>query len=525
MKHPGFPSRVTWALFTALTLQLFHQPIDARAGTLWTKTYGGALLDRTEHVIETFDGGLLLSGRTESFGVGNWDVWLIRTDADGDTLWTKIYGGPGNDWSNSVSHTSDGGFIVSATTRSFGRADADTWLIRTDANGDTLWTKIFGGTLDDWGNGAKQTPDGGFIMGSGSRSQGGGDTDWWLVRTDSLGVPLWDRSFGGEEAEADGAVLALLDGSIVSVAKTWSFGAGSCDIWLIKTDANGDSLWSRTYGGPGFDKPHSLEKTDDGGFIIAGETDTYGSGGLDVYLVRTDADGNVIWEKTFGGSGDDSGESAVETDDGGFLVTGYTRSFGAVGKDFYVLKVDAAGTLVWEQTSGGAAEDHGMYGIQTTDGHYVITGRTKSFGAGDFDVYLLKMSEFTALHLYEPSSPVPYGGAFAINGLLTNTADETKTFETRVLVTAPCGEIVQIGPSVLHILLPSECTVLYTVAAVPYGIPQGNYIYTLEVYENGELAASASQDFEVVEGCPGEGMSLRNGELPADFFVLLSSFR
>jgi hypothetical protein len=169
-----------------------------------------------------------------------------------------------------------------------------------------------------------------------------------------------------------------------------SFGAGSYDVYLVKTDSIGDTLWTRTYGGTTMDVGQSVAQTADGGYIVAGATFSYGAGMVDVYLIKTDSVGDTAWTRTYGDSDFDGGESVAQTSDGGYIVTGYTESYGAGMEDAYLIKADSLGDTLWTNTFGGNDEDWGYSVTQTADGGYIIAGWTSSYGAGMVDFYLIK---------------------------------------------------------------------------------------------------------------------------------------
>jgi len=352
----------------------------------WVKTFGGSEDDWGYSVQQTSDGGFILVGYTASFGAGGPDVWLIKTDADGNKLWDRTFGGGGSDWGSSVQQTSDGGFIIVGDTASFGAGWADVWLIKTDANGNKQWDRTFGGGGLDSGRSVQQTSDGGFIIVGYTASFGAGDV--WLIKTDADGNKLWDRTFGGGGSDSGRSVQQTSDGGFIIVGYTASFGAG--DVWLIKTDADGNKLWDRTFGGGNLDEGLSVQQTSDGGFIIVGWTWSFGAGGPDVWLIKTDANGNKQWDRTFGGSDWDEGWSVQQTSDGGFILVGWTWSFGAGGPDVWLIKTDADGNKLWDRTFGGSMVDRGYSVQQTSDGGFIIVGATRSFGAGDYDVLLIK---------------------------------------------------------------------------------------------------------------------------------------
>jgi hypothetical protein len=354
----------------------------------WVKTFGGSNDDWGSSVQQTSDGGFILVGYTASFGAGGPDVWLIKTDADGNKLWDRTFGGGGLDEGRSVQQTSDGGFIIVGYTASFGAGDV--WLIKTDADGNKLWDRTFGGGNLDEGLSVQQTSDGGFIIVGYTASFGAGWADVWLIKTDADGNKLWDRTFGGSDWDEGWSVQQTSDGGFIIVGYTVSFGAEWADVWLIKTDANGNKQWDRTFGGRYSDGGRSVQQTSDGGFILVGDTWSFGAGEADVWLIKTDANGNKQWDRTFGGSENDLGYSVQQTSDGGFIIVGATASFGAGGPDVWLIKTDANGNKQWDRTFGGRYSDGGRSVQQTSDGGFIIVGATRSFGAGDYDVLLIK---------------------------------------------------------------------------------------------------------------------------------------
>ncbi|UCG43131.1 MAG: hypothetical protein JSU73_00510, partial [candidate division WOR-3 bacterium] len=354
----------------------------------WIRTFGGDSWDVGYSVQQTTDGGYIIAGITQSYGAGETDAYLIKTDSRGNQSWYRTFGGISWDPSYSVQQTTDGGYVLTGSTGSYG-VNGDVRLIKTDAGGDTLWTRTFGDLSIDFGYSGQQTEDGGYIV-AGTQYWDVGSTDVYLVKTDANGNLTWSQTYGGSSEDWGRSVRQTTDGGYVIAGDTKSYGAGEEDAYLVKTAADGGLTWSQTFGGPNRDYAASVRQTADGGYIIAGVTFSYGVGSGDVYLIKTDASGNQTWFKTFGGSAADHGYSVQQTADGGYIIVGWTHSYGAGDADVYLIKTDASGNETWFKTFGGSAADRGYSVQQTADGGYIVAGETFSYGEGLGDVYLIK---------------------------------------------------------------------------------------------------------------------------------------
>mgnify|MGYP000921915451 FL=1 len=339
----------------------------------WNKTFGGSGSDVGNSVIEAEDGGYIIAGWTDSFGMGQNDVWLTKTDSKGFEEWNRTYGGTGDDIGRSVMNVGDGYFIV-GSTRSHGSEDFDLWLIKTDSEGNKVWDKTFGGPGDDLGNAIIGTKDGDYIIG-GSKHQSDEDVDDWLIKIDSNGQEKWNRTLGDTGYET---IIALqeTDGEYVTAGQTNSYGSGNIDIWIVKTDSNGDELWNRTLGSPGSDICNSIKQTRDGGFILVGRTDYYGTGKPDLWLMKVDSNGNKLWDKVFGGPEWDEGTSIIETNDG-YMIAGSTSSY------IWLVKTDSSGDKTWDKRlamSPSLSIPIASSIRQVKDGGYVILGAVNYLG-------------------------------------------------------------------------------------------------------------------------------------------------
>jgi hypothetical protein len=325
---------------------LWFLKLNTAGDTVWTRTYGTAGDDRDAVVQPTTDGGYILVGTALVDTLG--DIWLIKTDASGDTQWTRKYAGGNDHMGYCAVETWDGGYIVSGQTGAFGAGGQDIYLIRTTASGDTMWTRTYGGAGYEMGY-AQPTPDHCFLICGATTSLGAGQTDVYLVKTDSVGNPLWTKTYGGTDRD-EGAQLRLMsDGGYIAAAYTWNRGAGQSDGWLLKLNASGDTVWTRTYGGADYDEFYCLDTTADGGYVLSGQTHSFGAGNEDVWLVRTSGSGDTVWTRTFGGTGTEMAMGVQQTTDGGYAIMGFTNSLGAGDFDVYVIKTDASGSLAAEE--------------------------------------------------------------------------------------------------------------------------------------------------------------------------------
>jgi hypothetical protein len=352
----------------------------------WSRAYGGTEDDFAYSLVQTVDGGYALTGYTQSYS-SNLDFYLVKTDAVGNMMWSKNYGGASSDVAYSVVETSDGGYAIAGQTNSYGvGGQPDFWLVKTDSAGNKLWNKTYGGASGETAFSLVQTDDHGYALAGGTNSYGAGGADFWLVKTDSYGSALWNETYGGDNLEVALSLVQTVDGGYAMAGYANSSDT-SLDFWLVRTDSAGNALWNRTYGGENREIAYSLVQTIDGGFALAGFMNS-SSSGYDFYLVKTDAVGNMVWSRTYGGAGDDNGCSVVETSDGGYAIAGFTH--GPSGADFWLVRTDSAGVVLWSKTYGGTTGTVALSVVQTRDGGYAMGGSTLSYDTVDADCLLVK---------------------------------------------------------------------------------------------------------------------------------------
>ncbi|HSG81385.1 MAG TPA: hypothetical protein VLC48_03970 [Gemmatimonadota bacterium] len=341
-------------------------------------------------VRELPDGGFIVAGYTSSHGAGEEDVYLLRTDAAGDTQWTRTFGGPGNDFGWDVLATEDGGYMIVGFTNSYGAGGDDVFVIRTDAAGTQRWARTYGGPGDERAWAFHPTEDGGYVIAAQTTSYGAGERDVYILRIDASGDTVWTRTLGGPGIDRIFATAPTEDGGSVFAGITNNESAGELDATLIRVDADGQVVWARSYGGERNDIGHGVTTAPGGGFLLVGYTNSYGAGQNDIYLVRTDPAGAVAWTQMIGDAGDDRAMMAAPITGGGYAIAGY-----ASGTDEYwsakLTAVSDAGEVLWSESFGSPGTDRGVMLQQTSQGAFIFTGGIWNAGNQTPDLFLAKI--------------------------------------------------------------------------------------------------------------------------------------
>lgn len=351
-------------------------PSDPSKPSGWSKLYDfppTALSREGRSVKQLSDGGYIIVGTAETQGNGT-DILIIKTDAQGNIEGGKLRGGPGNDTGRSVQQTSDGGFIILGDYTA--GSDRQMWLIKLDSQGNDDWDRFYGySNYQERGSEVQQTASGGYIL-VGTTNQNPANV--FLVRTDSTGNVIWYKQKGYDNSgESGNSVRQTSDGGFVLTGWTNQFDSSQMDLWLVKVDVGGNTVWHNHYGSSGIpDIGNSVRQTIDGGYIIAGSTWS-SAHKTDCYLLKTDSVGNQQWSKTVGGLGNDWCAEVDLTKEGGYIATGV---FFEGDNDGYLIKLDAQGTPLWETLFGGASDDN-FYSVQATaDGGFIMAGSTQEEG-------------------------------------------------------------------------------------------------------------------------------------------------
>jgi len=415
-----------------LAVQFYDNSTGTPTPAIWNWSFGDGNFSDLQNPIHIYDfAGTFTVNLTVSNALGEDTIsrpgYISVTVPSPPIMWEKMLGGSGDDEAYSVAPTEDGGFIIAGYSYSNdgdvtgNHGGSDYWVVKLDSNRHLLWQKSYGGSGDDYANSVAPTEDGGFIIAGYSYSNDGdvtgnhGDADYWLVKLDASGDLIWQKSYGGSGDDYANSVAPTEDGGFIIAGYSESNDGdvsgnhGSSDYWLVKLDAIGEPIWQKSYGGSGDDYANSVAQTTDGGYIVAGTSnsidgDVSGNhGDADYWLVKLDASGDLIWQKSYGGSGDDYANAVAQTMDGGYIVAGYSwSSDGDVsgnhgGYDYWVVKLGADGNLVWQKSLGGSYDDYAESVAPTSDGGYIVAGTSNSIDGdvsgnhGSSDYWLVKL--------------------------------------------------------------------------------------------------------------------------------------
>ncbi len=410
----------------------------------WQKMLGGNGDDLSYLTQQTADGGYIMVGQTSSSNSGDVglnhggsDMWLVKMTALGAIQWQKVIGGAGDEQVYGLQQTPDGGYIAIGMTTSSNSGDVtlvnhggkDAWVVKLDATGTIQWQKVMGGSDIERAFAVQNTTDGGYIVAASTTSSNSGDIgqnrgtyDSWVIKLNATGTVQWQKLYGGSEDEEFYDVQQTTDGGYILAGYSASSGSGDVtgvnrggpDYWVVKLNASGAIQWQKNIGGSSNEKAHGVVQATDGGYVIVGFTYSSNSGEVganhgayDTWLVKLDATGTLQWQKTQGGSADEFVQFIYKTKDGGYIVSGFTRSSnsgdvdqGRGESDYWVVKLSALGAIQWQKVLGGSSIDDGLSTYPTTDGGYIVSGYSSSPISGDVtatkhpltEVWLVKLA-------------------------------------------------------------------------------------------------------------------------------------
>ena len=431
MPHKQFLGAFVYIFCCILSLQLEAQTIQ------WQNSLGGSDDDHAMCVQQTSDGGFILAGYSVSNdgdvtgNHGNDDYWVVKLEPSGNMAWQKSLGGSETERALSIQQTNDGGFIVAGYSKSNdgdvtnNHGSSDYWVVKLFASGDIEWQKSLGGSEGDIAKSIQQTADGGFIIAGTSESMDGdvtvnnGGSDYWVVKLYASGDIEWQKSLGGADYEITSSIQQTSDGGYIVAGGSQSLNGdvidnhGSYDYWIVKLDASGNIMWQKNLGGSSGEVARSIQQTSDDGFIVAGgsgSTDgdvTNNHGYHDYWVMKLDTSGNILWQKSLGGSESERAFSIQQTTDDGFIVAGHSRSAdgdvnGNYGNyDSWVVNMDASGNIVWQKNLGGSDYDYTNSIQQTIDGGFIVASSSNSddgdltVNQGGSDYWVVKLGAGT----------------------------------------------------------------------------------------------------------------------------------
>lgn len=503
----------------------------------WDKTIGGSDLDNLTSIKQTTDGGYILGGRSNSGISGdktqaNWgtsstmDYWVVKTDATGNKFWDKTFGGSDTDELHSLIQTQDGGYLLGGWTLSGISGNKSSalvgmmnyWVVKLDANGNKIWDKTIGGNYTDRLTNLLQMQDGSYVLGgysssgiAGNKTQASkGLDDFWIVKLDVNGNIIWDKTLGGNGYDELYSLMPTSDGGFIAGGRSNSglsgdkslASFGSYDYWVIKLDAGGNKLWDKSFGGSTNDELYSLTQTSDGGYLIGGRSNSVISGSktqapkgsYDYWVIKLDASGNKVWERTLGGSGSEKMNSLIQMNSGDYLVGGFSESGISGDKtqtsngsgDYWIVKLDATGNQLWDKTVGAIGSDWLTSLAQTTDGGFILGGETTSGLSGDktgsnkggWDCWIVKLGPDAITGIQEPGtsfnltvSPNPSQGKFALQLSGINSPKA----------------VITVANLIGQIILQQELPVKNKQVSEEIAIPEARGVYLLQVKAGNQI--------------------------------------
>ncbi|WP_052291833.1 PEGA domain-containing protein [Thermococcus gammatolerans] len=372
--------------FLVVTLKM----AKAEDAKWWAKTYRG----KAYAIAVAPNGDVIVTGYTYSFGAGKSDVWVLRLEKNGNVKWQKTYGGSDLDKATAVAVALNGDIIIAGSTESFGAGRRDIWVLRLDGEGDVKWQKTYGGRIYDDAHAVAVAPNGDIIVLGSTESFGAPyHSDVWILRLDANGNVKWQKTYGGSDYDWAYAVAIAPNGDIIAAGGTERFAAGIVDVWILRLDENGNVKWQKTYGGNSYDKATAVAVVENEDIIVAGyygATDFQGAG-ADVWILRLDENGNVKWQTTYGGHYRDNAYAIAVTPNEDLIVAGCTESFGTGNYDAWILRLDSKGNVKWQKTYGGSDDDSAHRVVVAPNGDIIVLGSTESFGTGYYDTWILRL--------------------------------------------------------------------------------------------------------------------------------------
>ncbi len=357
----------------------------------WQVAFGGTSKDIAYGVVQAENDSVIVVGDCRSFGKGRDDVLVLKVDTHGRVLWKKTFGKKRKDIAYAVVRTTDGNFVAVGETRSFSETgDTDVYVIKFNTKGELIWEKAFGGGMKDFAKDVVATSDGGVLIAGASESFGDTYLDAYILKVNKNGKEEWAKVLGGERDDIANSLALTSDGGFVIAGVSESYKNGSKNFYIIRFDSHAKQKWTKIYGQESEDIAYGVVATKDGSCVVAGKTKSFGSKRSDIMVIKVASNGKLIWQRLFGYKEKEWANAITKTDDG-FMIAGTTNSFGHGKFDFYVMQLDKQGHSIWGPVYGGENIDKAYAITRTSAGNYVVVGETKSYGKGDFDYFMLQL--------------------------------------------------------------------------------------------------------------------------------------
>jgi hypothetical protein len=367
--------------------KIYENPVYGSTVYDFEKTFGGSEDDVAKSIIHK-NNELYIFGTTKSLGDINGDHYLIKTDLNGNIISEHTFGGSMEEEGVEIIATNDGSFILIGSTTSLGAGQKDIHVIKIDPNGTLIWEKTFGGLLDETPESIIELSNSEFCIAGTTESFGSGSRDIYMIWIDQSGNLIREKTHGGVSSDGSSKILEIDNQEIMLYGYTYSYGAGNRDLYLLKTNFTGDSLWSQTYGGSGYEESQAFSQLPDGGYLLCAHSSSTDPN-HNMYGVRTDVNGVQLWDVNYGGAQHDGGQALLVNNAGNYVFIGRTMSNGTGMRDAMMVISDPSGQAISTSYIGGTLNDQ-IDGIIENGDYYYMVGQSASFGNSDNDVYLVK---------------------------------------------------------------------------------------------------------------------------------------
>lgn len=367
------------AIAALYALLILVCPVAGGFNVAWDGIYGGTNLDEAFGIVADPTGGYLMTGFTSSAGAGGNDLLLLHIDDSGGESWSKTFGGAASDWGYDLLVTPDSDLVIVGFSSSFSTSP-QVYVLKTDLLGNIEWSRVFGGPAGEYGYGVALAPDGGYVIAGETYSFGNGQSDAYVIKVDDAGVLQWSKFYGGAGYDWAQSICPLSGGGYMLAGSTSSFGAGNYDAYVLRLDANGDSVWANSYGSTTFDVARSVVQSDENKLVVAGVTNRSPIKGNDAFLFGIDLDGVLRWESVLGGNGSEGINRLTNLAAGSLFAVGESSTISAGAEDFFFLQLGDDGDSLESSTFGAGSTDEARTASSLQSAGLLVAGFSSSFG-------------------------------------------------------------------------------------------------------------------------------------------------